>query len=267
MLDLTLEPTTEPTLEPILNTNIPTFRPTYRPSIINAEKINKILTFDVDMKFKNCSKPELDNNGKEILLYSFEELTGINKDYLSIKTNFFRNRFLMFLNNKFYELFVTIIVSIPLIDKYKSYETNPTYLYNSFDNLITNSVASGNLQNIVKKYNTIYNSSIFNDIQMDLIGIGNATIINVSQPSNKNNNLSILELSLTIIFSIIGTFMCFLMIYKYLTLKRTKQVHTKDNNIEKKMLNNILIDEIIYERAIKHTEMRLVETAENEQMV
>lgn len=242
-----IEPTIEPTLQPI-EIPLTTFNPTtFNPSTINpttfnpstfyqstfypttfyptianrstymptpsitSEPINKILNFEVNMQLSNYSRAELNEIDKEVLLLSFQQISDINRQYLSIKNKNIRKRKLYknILSNIFYQLEEIIVVSIPLINKYKIYESDPIELYDSLSFLITNSTNSGLFLLKIKENSLILNSTSFNYIDIYILSIDEPRIRTINKDNKKLTDkkiiliISLSLLGLIIIFSII----------------------------------------------------------------
>ena len=193
----------------------PTLTPTLTPTLINQEIRYKILGFYIDIELVNFANNELSDNDKNILLYSFEKITEINRDYLSMKDKNLRTRklFLTKFYLQFYTLKETIIISIPLIDDYKIYDENPLDLYNSLVLIIKSSMNSSLFLDIIKQYN----SSSFNNININLVSIGDAeirTVINQNITNSDNtDNISDYKLGLILVFGILGIIIITLCFY------------------------------------------------------
>lgn len=257
----TIEPTIEPSLYPsIIPTNYPSIIPTY----INSDITNKILEFDVKINFSNLTKNDFDDNDNNILLMSFSELTDVDKGYLSISYRHFRNRklFINILNNNYYDFDKTIMFTIPLINKYKNYESNPTELYNSLESLITNSIDSGVFLNNLKDISLEYNSTTFLNIQLELVDISEPTIIVIKNKNNDGEKISDRNLAFIIIFSIIGTIAIIsILAYKFKNF-RIHVLNIKENDI--KMRENDILT--ILHDAKYSEESRIVEIINEEKI-
>jgi len=211
-LEPTFEPTFEPTEEPtVITTFGPTVITTLEPTIIKKEIRYKILSFYVEIELVNFVNNELNDNDKDILLNTFEEITQVNREYLSIKDKNLRLRRLLLtkLDTQFYTLEETIIISIPLIDKYIVYEDYPLDLYDSLISLITDSFSSGLFQDIIKNYN----SSSFINIQVNLVKISEAEITTVVPQDSNKNDLSNYKLALILSFGTLGLVLIFCIFY------------------------------------------------------
>ena len=204
-----LEPSLEPTIEPTL------IEPTSQPTFIEDQDNYKILNFSVDIEINNYKNNKLSDNDKIIILLAFEEITGVNTKYLSIKNKNLRRKLsVIFLNNNYYTFIETVFVSIPLIKEYNVYNPKPVDLYDLIVDLITEAFYLGTFETIVKEYN----SSSLNDIKIDLLGVSDPVVRDSTQKDNNedshNKDIKQYELILIIVFGTIGLFILHLLIFK-----------------------------------------------------
>ena len=222
-----VEPTLDPTLQPFFDYNVnsltptslstimpslsPSFKPTFRPTIMPTPKNIKKIEFDVNMKLSNFSKLYLDENDKEILLVSFGNITHISREYLLIKNkNRIRRRNLYSVNNIFNDIYYIISISIPLVNKYIIYDSDPIKLYDSLSNLIINVTNTGLLLSKIKEVSYIYNSTSFTNINVNLIGIDEPIIKIINDHRHKNTiaKKTVLIITLTLGLFVVISLVC-----------------------------------------------------------
>jgi hypothetical protein len=253
-LGTTFEPTLEPTFEPSLE---PTFEPTFDhimgptsgpSSYEDNDIINKILEFNIQIELVNVTKNVLNDEDKTIIILTFQEVSEIDKKYITFLNKNFRYRKLDItsLNLQFYNIQETILFSIPLINKYKIYESDPILLYNSLKNIINDSLESDLFINLLKEYAHYFNNTLFDYIEINLLEISEPNIIYVSNNEEPDNKISGYEITIIVCFSFTG-----LCIFIYI-LKRPRKRENPLHFLNKKIHSNENIYESI-ENKVKMT--------------
>lgn len=226
----TIEPTVEPTyfisipsykpsFQPSINPSYTSsFKPSFMPTVIDNKPVNKILKFKIVFEMRNYTEYKLNENDKDIVIYSFAEILETDKEYLTFINNNIRRRklFTDSLNESIYKLQETILVSIPFINNYRSYESIEFELYNLLVFKIKDSINLGILCEKVQEYAVIYNSVSFNNIEITLDSISAYEVIILHK--NNNNNYSFKKFKKFIILSIVSGILFVVLcynIYKY----------------------------------------------------
>jgi hypothetical protein len=203
---VSLEPTAfvSATLEPVTLEPTAFDTPTQNPTTYTATPAprtsDRFLEFYVTLELLNCTRNELNEYEKIVLLSSFAQITYLDIEYLRLVST--RNTVRrLFIENRTYTLEETIYVSIPLNDEYP-----PNKLYDTIVGLITESIQTGLLVDIIQSYNT----SLFANIQIKTFMISEPV---VRTESDNRNHINRTSLALIIVFSIMGSLFLFLLIF------------------------------------------------------
>jgi hypothetical protein len=196
-----LEPDTlEPTAFEPVTLDTPTQNPTTYTATPTPRTSDRFLEFYVTLELLNCTRNELNEYEKIVLLSSFAQITYLDIEYLRLVST--RNTVRrLFIENRTYTLEETIYVSIPLNDEYP-----PNKLYDTIVGLVTESIQTGLLVDIIQSYNT----SLFANIQIKTFMISEPV---VRTESDNRNHINRTSLALIIVFSIMGSLFLFLLIF------------------------------------------------------
>ena len=243
---VSLEPTAfEPvSLEPV-SLDTPTQNPTTYTDIPKPRTSDRFLDFYVTLELLNCTRNELNEYEKIVLLSSFAQITYLDIEYLRLVST--RNTVRrLFIENRTYTLEKTIYVSIPLNDEYP-----PNKLYDTIVGLVTESIQTGLLVDIIQSYNT----SLFANIQIKTFMISEPV---VRTESDNRNHINHTSLALIIVFSIMGSLFLFLLIF---WVHSATNVDQSNHSIQS--VNKVYAIEPPTQPDISE-ESRVVETANNE---
>lgn len=245
----TFEPSTDfeqPTSFEPTSFEPPTQYPTTpKPTHAELPPSYNILHFYVTFIISNCTRNELNEYDKIVLLSSFAQVTELNIEYISLTGNYHILRKLLI--GMYYTLEETIYISIPLIDEYET--TPPDNLYDKIVQLVTESVQTGMLVDVIKSYNT----TLFANIEIQSVVISEPVVQKVtSNNSSSSSSISHTNLAFIIVFAILGSLFVFLLFFWiHSNTKADETAHSIQN------VNNVYETDVL-------EESRIVESPNNE---
>jgi hypothetical protein len=203
----------------------------------------KSLEFEIIFELKNISTNILDEKKKNIIIGSFEIITGIESTYIELKIE---NQIKIenesdipseIFKVKTNQILSSIYYSIPLVNKYKKYNDIPTELFDLVSIKILNSFDTGKFTNIIKNNSLEYNITIFDTIESEIINITKPTITETSSQTNSNTN-KIVKILLITFFGLFGIILIG-NIYFRTVVKNKKKINSDILiTLSNKILNN-----------------------------